>query len=71
MATHIIMDRNGDARHNFDAKDAKALVKAERRFLPASCALSARARAGSWSAHDLQLLNLNVSIASAFSQYST
>jgi hypothetical protein len=32
MATQIIMDRNGDTRHNFDAKDAKALVKAERRF---------------------------------------
>ena len=32
MATQIIMDFNGDTRHNFDAKDAKALLKAERRF---------------------------------------
>jgi hypothetical protein len=32
MATQIIMDHNGDTRHNFDAKDAKALVEAERRF---------------------------------------
>ena len=32
MATQIIMDHNGDTRHNFDAKDAKALLKAERRF---------------------------------------
>ena len=32
MATQIIMDHNGDTRHNFDAKDAKALSKAERRF---------------------------------------
>jgi hypothetical protein len=29
MATKIIMDHHGDTRHNFDAK---ALVKAERRF---------------------------------------
>jgi hypothetical protein len=26
------MDHKGDTRHNFDAKDAKALLKAERRF---------------------------------------
>ena len=32
MATQIIMDHNGDTRHNFDTKDAKALSKAERRF---------------------------------------
>jgi hypothetical protein len=32
MATQIIMDLNGDTRHNFDAKDAKALLEAERRF---------------------------------------
>jgi hypothetical protein len=32
MATQIIMDLNGDTRHDFDAMDAKALLKAERRF---------------------------------------
>jgi len=32
MATLIVMDHNGDTRHNFDAEDAKALLKAERRF---------------------------------------
>ena len=32
MATQIIMDHNGDTRHNFDAKDAKTLLEAERRF---------------------------------------
>ena len=32
MATQIIMDLNGDTRHHFDPKDAKALLKAERRF---------------------------------------
>ena len=32
MATQIIMDPNGDTRHNFDAKDANALSEAERRF---------------------------------------
>jgi hypothetical protein len=26
------MDHNGDTRHTFDAKDAKALLEAERRF---------------------------------------
>ena len=31
-ATQIIMDHNGDTRHNFDAKDVKALLEAERRF---------------------------------------
>ena len=32
MATQIIMDLNGDTRHNFDAKDVRALLEAERRF---------------------------------------
>ncbi len=32
MAIQIVMDRNGDTRHNFDANDADALSKAERRF---------------------------------------
>ena len=32
MATHIVMDHTGDARHYFDAKDAQALAKAEERF---------------------------------------
>jgi hypothetical protein len=32
MATQIVMDHNGDTRHNFDANDAKALQKAEERF---------------------------------------
>lgn len=32
MATQIIMDHNGDTRHSFDADDAEALLKAERRF---------------------------------------
>jgi hypothetical protein len=32
MATQIIMDRNGDTRHNFDVKDMEALLEAERRF---------------------------------------
>ena len=32
MATQIIMDHNGDTRHNFDATDARALLAAERRF---------------------------------------
>jgi hypothetical protein len=32
MATQIVMDHNGDTRHTFDAKDAEALLKAERRF---------------------------------------
>src|SRR6267154_3276615 len=32
MATQIIMDHNGDTRHNFDAKDVKAVLEAERRF---------------------------------------
>ena len=32
MATQIVMDRTGDTRHNFDAKNADALAKAEERF---------------------------------------
>jgi len=32
MAIQIVMDRNGDTRHDFDAKDSNALSKAERRF---------------------------------------
>src|SRR5450432_2274773 len=32
MATQIVMDRTGDTRHNFDAKNADALLKAEERF---------------------------------------
>src|SRR6266403_4304979 len=32
MATQIIMDRTGDTRHYFDAKDPQALLKAEERF---------------------------------------
>jgi hypothetical protein len=32
MATQIVMDHTGDTRHYFDAKDSKALAKAEERF---------------------------------------
>ena len=32
MATQIVMDHNGDTRHNFDAKDANGLLKAQHRF---------------------------------------
>jgi hypothetical protein len=32
MATQIVMDHTGDTRHNFDAKNASALLKAEERF---------------------------------------
>ena len=32
MATQIVMDHNGDTRHNFNANDANALSKAEERF---------------------------------------
>src|SRR5258708_37528518 len=32
MARQIVMDRTGDTRHNFDAKNADALLKAEERF---------------------------------------
>ena len=32
MATQIVMDRTGDTGHNFDAKNADALLKAEERF---------------------------------------
>ena len=33
MATQIVMDRSGDTRHNFDAKNADAVLKAEERFM--------------------------------------
>jgi hypothetical protein len=32
MPTQIVMDLNGDTRHHFNANDALALSKAERRF---------------------------------------
>jgi hypothetical protein len=32
MATQIVMDHTGDTRHSFDAKDARAVLKAEQRF---------------------------------------
>jgi hypothetical protein len=32
MATQTVMDHHGDSRHTFDPKDAKALLKADRRF---------------------------------------
>ena len=32
MATHIIMDHNGDTRHPFDPNDAKAVARAEQLF---------------------------------------
>jgi len=32
MPTQIVMDHTGDTRHNFDAKDAQAILKAEERF---------------------------------------
>lgn len=32
MASHIVMDHSGDTRHLFDANDAEALARAERRF---------------------------------------
>jgi hypothetical protein len=32
MATQIVMDLHGDTRRIFDANDAEALAKAERRF---------------------------------------
>ena len=32
MAIQIVMDRNGDTRHNFDTKDSNPLLEAERRF---------------------------------------
>lgn len=33
MARHIVMDRTGDTRHEFDAADAQALAAAEKRFM--------------------------------------
>jgi hypothetical protein len=32
MAIHVIMDRSGDSRYDFDPQDSEALAKAERRF---------------------------------------
>jgi hypothetical protein len=32
MATQIVMNRTDDTRHNFEAKNADALLKAEERF---------------------------------------
>jgi hypothetical protein len=32
MASQIIMDHTGDTRHQFDATDSEALLKAEERF---------------------------------------
>jgi hypothetical protein len=32
MATQIVMDHTGDARHCFDPDDAQQLTKAEKRF---------------------------------------
>ena len=32
MSTQIVMDHTGDTRHYFDATDAEALAKAEKRF---------------------------------------
>lgn len=32
MPTQIVMNHSGDTRHTFDAKDAKAVEKAEKRF---------------------------------------
>jgi hypothetical protein len=32
MSVHIVMDRSGDTRHEFDSADAKAVRVAEERF---------------------------------------
>jgi hypothetical protein len=32
MATQIVMDLNGDSRYQFDARDAEAVARAEKRF---------------------------------------
>ena len=32
MGVHIVMDRSGDTRHEFDVTDARAVALAERRF---------------------------------------
>jgi hypothetical protein len=32
MPTQIVMDHNGDTRHDFDATDANAVLEAETRF---------------------------------------
>ena len=33
MSVHIVMDRNGDTRHEFDVADPEGVALAERRFL--------------------------------------
>jgi hypothetical protein len=33
MSVHIVMDRNGDTRHEFDVADLEAVALAERQFL--------------------------------------
>lgn len=32
MGVHIVMDRSGDTRHEFDVADARAVALAEKRF---------------------------------------
>ena len=32
MSVHIVMDNNGDTRHEFDVSDATAIANAEQRF---------------------------------------
>jgi hypothetical protein len=32
MATHVVMDRTGDRRHQFDPRDSAELAEAEKRF---------------------------------------
>jgi hypothetical protein len=32
MGVHIVMDRSGDTRHEFDLTDARAVALAEKRF---------------------------------------
>jgi hypothetical protein len=32
MGVHIVMDRSGDTRHEFDTADARSVALAERRF---------------------------------------
>jgi hypothetical protein len=50
MATQIVMDRTGDTRHNFDAQNADAILKAEERFMELTGAgFTATARAASTS----------------------
>ena len=37
MSVQIIMDRNGDTRHEFDLSDAMAIALAEERFKELTC----------------------------------